>query len=487
MWFDLNKIGSIIDYKDNYEWEANRLRNEILKRVSLLCKCKIRAGNKVAILHGGSAAFFADLFATWQIGACAICLNPALTEPEIKNIVNFVTPDLLLIGKQTHLPKNIGIPSLQTETEIKTEGILSSKIVRTNSKLDHDALILFTSGSTGEPKGVVHTFRSLLSRIILNQLHIGDEVLKNTLCVLPTHFGHGLIGNCLTALLSGKRLVLNSGIDLQRASALGRIIDEYDITFMSSVPALWKLVLRVSDSPQKETLRRVHIGSAPLSREIWQQVIKWAKTKDVVNMYGITETANWLGGASAQEFEPLDGLIGKMWGGFAAVQTEEGELLPNGEGEILVQTPSLMKEYYHRSDLTRKILHNGWFLTGDNGRIDKNGTMWLTGRKKYEINRAGIKIQPEDIDILLETHEAIQEACAFKIPNAITGESVGVAISLIEEAKVDVAGLRSWCAERLVDEKVPEKWFIVNVIPKTDRGKINRNNVAKQCLVTSPD
>ena len=114
--------------------------------------------------------------------------------------------------------------------------------------IDNPALILFTSGTTGTPKGVVHTFRSLLSRISLNQIIIGSKALDVTLCPLPTHFGHGLIGNCLTPLLNGKELILFPGNEIKNIFNLGKLIDNYGVTFLSSVPSMWKIAIK-SEKP----------------------------------------------------------------------------------------------------------------------------------------------------------------------------------------------------------------------------------------------
>jgi acyl-CoA synthetase (AMP-forming)/AMP-acid ligase II len=263
---------------------------------------------------------------------------------------------------------------------------------------------------------------------------------------------------------------------------MGDIVDRHEISFMSSVPAFWKMVGRLSEPPQDQSLLRVHVGSAPLSADLWRQIVEWSGTDDVVNMYGITETANWIAGASARDLPPEDGLIGRMWGGEAAVRAADGSVRAEGEGELMVQSPSLMTGYYRLDDKTREVLVDGWFRTGDVGRIDGDGVMRLTGRQKSEINRAGLKIHPEDIDLLLERHELIREACAFGFADPISGEAVGVAISLVDGSEIGVPEIRAWCAERLAREKRPDKWFIVADIPKTDRGKINRERVADHCL-----
>jgi acyl-CoA synthetase (AMP-forming)/AMP-acid ligase II len=171
-----------------------------------------------------------------------------------------------------------------------------------------------------------------------------------------------------------------------------------------------------------------------------------------------------------------------MWGGSAAVLDAEGNVHAQGEGELLVQSPSLMLGYFQLPEQTDAVLRNGWFHTGDIGLIDAKGTIRLTGRQKYEINRGGIKVHPEDIDLLLERHDSVGEACAFALPDEIEGEIVAVAVTSGDGSTINPRALRLWCAERLAREKIPSRWFVVDEIPKTDRGKVNRDNVAAYCM-----
>ena len=154
-----------------------------------------------------------------------------------------------------------------------------------------------------------------------------------------------------------------------------------------------------------------------------------------------------------------------------------GAVSDQGEGEILLQTPSLMTGYHQRPDLSGEVLRAGWFHTGDIGAIDADGVIRLSGRAKSEINRAGIKVHPEEVDLLLERHPDVAEACTFGVPDAVSGEIVGAAVCLADNAAVTPADLRAWCLERMRREGVPEKWYVVDHIPKTDRGKINRDAV----------
>ena len=144
-----------------------------------------------------------------------------------------------------------------------------------------------------------------------------------------------------------------------------------------------------------------------------------------------------------------------------------------------------MRGYLELPDLTAKVLNGGYFFTGDVGEI-KDGVLYLTGRKKFEINKGGLKVNPEDIDILLESNPIIREACAFGVEDEVAGEIVGVAIVTNEEANFKFDSLKKWIKERLSIEKVPSKWFLLDEIPKTDRGKVNRFNVAELCKTKSP-
>ena len=481
-----SQLGSITRYGEE-KVQGETIYKEAIVRANILKGYGVARGDKVLITHGNSADFFIDLFAVWEIGACAACLNPNVTDFELKKIVDFVKPQVILINENRVLNGfgKIKVICLKQESTQKPGTIIPNKRIN-DVALEDDALILFTSGTTGIPKGVVHTFRSLLARTSLNQYEIGKGVLKRTLCPLPTHFGHGLIGNCLTPLLAGGELMLYPVPDIRAILNLSKVIDDFEITFISSVPTMWKILVKASPpAPTKRTLKRIHIGSAPLSADLWNKVIDWSGTKNVVNTFGITETANWISGASAEEFKPQHGLIGRVWGGNAVVLNEEGDIADNGKGEILINSPSLMRGYLELPDLTAKVLNGGYFFTGDVGEI-KDGVLYLTGRKKFEINKGGLKVNPEDIDILLESNPIIREACAFGVEDEVAGEIVGVAIVTNEEANFKFDSLKKWIKERLSIEKVPSKWFLLDEIPKTDRGKVNRFNVAELCKTKSP-
>jgi acyl-CoA synthetase (AMP-forming)/AMP-acid ligase II len=144
--------------------------------------------------------------------------------------------------------------------------------------------------------------------------HLPAAVFARTLCMLPTHFGHGLICNCLFPWLSGNDLYISPPFRPDLVTRVGGVIDEHAITFMSSVPPIWKLALKLAKPPQKGTLQRVHVGSAPLSAAAWTDIRKWTGTQHVCNAYGITETGSWVAGLEKADVPAEDGLIGVGWG-----------------------------------------------------------------------------------------------------------------------------------------------------------------------------
>jgi acyl-CoA synthetase (AMP-forming)/AMP-acid ligase II/thioesterase domain-containing protein len=480
MFPDFGRCGAIDDIGLGLRWEAGTLAVEVARRAATLAQCRIGPGSVVAISHSGSALFFADLFAVWTIGAVAACLDSGLTDLELQTVMGFAEPAALLVNKPT-ASNTHAVPILELSSSPLGPSSTVSKEI-THFDPDRPALILFTSGTTGSPKGVVLTYRALQTRIDLNVEAIGAAALKRTLVTLPTHFGHGLIGNALTALLTGGDIVLYPpGTPL--GDRLGRIIDKHSISFITSVPALWNLVMRASPPPAGDSLVRVHVGSAPLSAKLWLEIAAWSRA-EVVNCYGMTETANWFAGASSRVEGIADGLVGKTWGGVAAVMDDRGAIQRTGEGEIIIQSPCLMSGYLNRPDLTAEVTTNGWFRTGDRGTIDDLGRIWLIGRIKEEINCAGFKVQPAEIDFTLEAHPAVAEACAFAIADPLSGEVVGAAIRLSKDATIDTDILKVWCRERIRSYAVPERWFVVASIPRNARGKVNRDAVRRQLETT---
>src|SRR5262249_35890764 len=344
--FQFAEFGCLEDVALGLRWRPADFAAQVRNRANALAAADVKAGSTVILARSGSAPFLADLFAVWTLGAAAACIDPALTKNEIQTLVEFVQPSALLVG-DVAIAARINVRALELD---QVAGSTTAPAPIAPSNPNDPALILFTSGTTGRPKGVVLTFHAILTRVALNRAAIGGASRMRTLVTLPTSFGHGLIGNALTPLLSGGDIVLHP-LGQRLAGDLGRIIDEFRIGFLSSVPAFWRMALKFSAAPSKNELARIHVGSAPLGADLWARIVEWSRA-EVVNCYGITELANWVAGASARTEGIADGLVGKPWGVQAAIKDSSGTRRETGEGELVIKSPSVMSGYLRRPDLT---------------------------------------------------------------------------------------------------------------------------------------
>ncbi|MEL6737026.1 MAG: AMP-binding protein, partial [Pseudomonadota bacterium] len=268
-----------------------------------------------------------SLFGAWSARCNVVLVSSDLAESEQLNVL-----------KATGAIAWIGSASPGVQAQLETKSATATSHTKRSFENAEPALILMTSGTAGEPKGVHLTLDALVQRVRLNLEFIPREDLERTLCVLPAFFGHGLIGNCLTPLAAGATLHLLDRPTMPELTKMGTIIDEHAITFMSSVPSFWKVVTKVAKPPKTNSLKRVHIGSAPLNQSDAQAVTDWTGTQAIFNLYGMTEAANWIsagaalpnsvpkaenGTASDSEIA-TDGYVGKPWGGEFAVATAEG-------------------------------------------------------------------------------------------------------------------------------------------------------------------
>lgn len=485
------RTGDLCELATGRVWTRQQFWFEISIRASRYRAIDLQRGERVLLLADNTPEFFAELLAVWLLGATAVPVDAALSSFELDNLAAAAEPRVVVVTGKGNTPASTLAPILSTHDSASARG---DGALLDAMRLDDEALILFTSGSTGQPKGVVHTHRSLAARWHSLRQALGTECYRRTLCLLPVYFGHGLICNCLFPLLSGCDLYLGPAFTPALLSALGRYIDQRQITAFSSVPTLWRLALRLSQPPQGRSLRRIHCGSAPLSRDLWRKASEWAGGVELVNTYGITETASWLAG-SLGAGEPEDGLVGYGWGSDIRILNtshtpppaiQDAECADGETGYIWVQTAALMKGYFNREALTEAAVSSGWFFTGDMGVRDSAGRVILGGRTVDEINKGGLKIQPQDVEHVAGAYEHVTDVCVFPIADELYGQNVGIAFVLSDSRPEVLPQLYSWMQGRLSRHKMPAAWYQLERLPRTSRGKIHRPSIAEICHERRP-
>jgi acyl-CoA synthetase (AMP-forming)/AMP-acid ligase II len=497
MFLDLH-VGRLVEPLSGRAWDRPEILRRVASRAVDYRAAGVTTGDRAFLHFGNSSQFFVDLVAIWSLGGCAIPIDSRFTPFEVETLAQWAKPR---VSVWDGVPDDATASSLArlgvgiADASTAGRGEADAGAVATPLRLDQDALVLFTSGTTGQPKGVVHTHRSLLARWTGLREHLGVAPFRRTLCLLPTHFGHGLICNCLFPWLSGQDLYILPPFRPEIVARLGSLVDEHRITCMSSVPAIWRLAQRVAKAPNEGTLERVLVGSAPLSAALWETIQRWSGTRRVLNAYGITETASWLAGTTGPDFTPEDGLVGVAWGGVVRTLKSSDPLAPferdaacaaDEPGQVWVRTPALMRGYLDRDDLTERVVSGGWFLTGDIGVIDARGRLYLRGREREEINKGGMKVYPADVDAVIERFPATVDVCAFAFADPLLGEDIAVAVVLESNDPTTLRDLYRWTRSRLAPHQMPQRWYMVNEVPRTSRGKVSRPNVAEWCAASTP-
>ncbi|HEY1726010.1 MAG TPA: class I adenylate-forming enzyme family protein [Steroidobacteraceae bacterium] len=495
MFLDLH-VGSLVEPLTGRRWDREHIQDAFARRRAYYGAHHLATGDRVFLHYGNSCEFFVDLLAIWTLGGCAVPIDPRLTSFEIETLARAAAPafsvwneapeavlrdTLSALGITLLQAVPVGAPSAPARLEPQRSGTL---------KLDTPALILFTSGTTGQPKGVVHTHRSLRARWMGLRQALDIKSFERTLCLLPTHFGHGLICNCLFPWLSGRDLYITPPFRPEVLLQLGSLLDEHGITFMSSVPSIWRLALKTAKPPRLGQLKQVFCGSAPLSAYLWKGIQEWTGAGRIVNAYGITETGSWVAGTTVDDVVPEDGLIGVPWGAVIQILKSSSTEVPPAEatacafgesGYVWLNTPALMQGYLDRDDLTEKVVSQGWFFTGDIGLIDDRGLLYLRGREREEINKGGMKIYPTDIDTVAEQYEHTLDVCTFAYEEPLYGESIGIAVVLRDAGDEHFRGLFRWLKRHLAQFQMPQRWYVTDQIPRSSRGKVNRSAIASMC------
>jgi len=460
------------------------LRQQVLRMANALAAAGIRRGDAVAIaLPNGLPAIVSFLAAS--IAGTAAPLNPAYPYEEFLFFLADTDARVLLCppagaeyARTAALDRKIPV----FPVEMNEQG--SVHLVggptggsATEPKADDIALILHTSGSTGRPKRVPlrHFNLAVSSANIANTYALSDEDVS--LCIMPLFHVHGLIGSTLSTLLSGGTVVVPSKFN---ALSFWRTVREHRVTWYSGVPTMHQLLLaRSQQKPvEADSLRFIRSCSAPLSPQLINK-IEGQFGVPFVEAYGMTEAAHQMTSNPLPPRHRKAGSVGVGAGLRIAIMDPEGNHLGTDQrGEVAIQGANVFRGYENNPEANTRAFVKGWFRTGDEGFLDEDCYLHLTGRMKDIIIRGGENIAPHEVDEVLLRHPAVAAAVTFGCAHPILGEEVAAAVVLSEGQSATESLLIKHCREFLADYKCPARIYLVENIPTTSTGKIRRRAVA---------
>ena len=339
------------------------------------------------------------------------------------------------------------------------------------STTDH-ALLMYTSGTTGRPKGVVHTHASLLAGGWTPTLAHNLTEVDRGYCVLPIYHINGLCVTVMGTLIAGGSLVM---VPKFSASKFWNHIEETGATWFSVVPTIISHLLHGKATPGKHKLRFGRSASsalAPKTQTLFENRFKLP----IIETMGLTETAAQMLSNPLPPGTRKIGSPGVAVGNETEILNNDLKIVTDGsEGEIAVRGPNVMLEYLHNAEATSATFTpDGWLRTGDLGRRDKDGYFYVTGRLKELIIKGGENIAPREIDDALYTHPDVIEAAAFARPCDSYGERIEAAVKLTNNSKATIADLLDVCRTRLGKFKSPDTIHLMDELPKGPSGKIQR-------------
>ncbi len=342
------------------------------------------------------------------------------------------------------------------------------------------ALFLHTSGTTSRPKGVPLTQHNLCSsaRHIAATLALTSD--DRSLSIMPLFHIHGLVGVILSSITAGASVMCPSGFDASRFFGWLEVLRP---TWYSAVPTMHQAILAHAGINhgmlKRSPLRFIRSSSSALPPQVMRD-LESAFGAPVIESYGMTEASHQMASNPLPPGVRKPGSVGLAAGPTkVAIMDEHGQLRETGEtGEIVIQGPNVTLQYENNPEANRATFVNGWFRTGDQGHLDAEGYLFITGRLKEIINRGGEKIAPREIDEALMNHPGVRQAVAFAVPHPTLGEDVAAAIVPKEGHTPAESELRQAMARHLPQFKVPSRIVILNEIPMGPTGKIQRIGLA---------
>ncbi|MCC6174695.1 MAG: AMP-binding protein [Chloroflexi bacterium] len=472
------------------------LRQQIVDTVHALNQLGLGRGDAVAIVLPNGPEM-ATSFLSVATGCTTAPLNPAYREEEFAFYLSDLQAKALIVEDGSESPAikvarsfNAQIVTLVRDADGPAgaftlrgpdgQDVVPDRSVEpTLSQPDDIALVLHTSGTTSRPKQVPLMQRNLCAsaRHIGRTLGLGPN--DRCLNIMPLFHIHGLIAATLSSLAAGGSVFCTPGFNALRFFSW---LDEAKASWYTSVPTMHQAILARADRNTeiiaRNPLRFIRSSSSSLPPQVMAKLEETFHCP-VVEAYGMTEASHQMASNPLPPGARKPGSVGMAAGPEVAIMDVTGRLLAAGEtGEIVIRGPNVTRGYANNEKANAEAFTNGWFRTGDQGKMDEEGYVYITGRIKEIINRGGEKISPREIDEILLNHPCVTQAVAFAMPHDMLGEDVAAAVVLLEGTAATERELRDFCAAHLADFKVPRKVLVLEEIPKGATGKIQRIGLA---------
>ena len=372
-----------------------------------------------------------------------------------------------------------------TNTAEERVAEITEKPPRPRPLLEGAALIVFTSGSTGQPKGVVLSHRAFAGKLEAIDSMLGFTPRTRSLLVLQITFVFGMWVMLLT-LLKGGTAWMQSRFE---AAGVLSALKAQGISDVALVPTMLRKILALEELVSRPliagaALDRILTGGEPFGRELSRQLKEFMPNVRVVDIFGLTETCSSDFFLTAEEREPFAGTIGRPGPGmqFRIVDEQNRELPVNAAGELQIRTPFAMNGYLDEPELTRAAFADGYFRTGDLARAREDGRVELAGRIKDIIIRGGANVSPLELDHLLAQHPDVAAALTAGVPDPMVGERIHALVVPRANASIGEKDLRQWVAGRIERFKWPDVYHFGRELPTGRTGKVDRGALREQVL-----
>jgi acyl-CoA synthetase (AMP-forming)/AMP-acid ligase II len=481
---------------------------QLAERVEHVAGCLaaagVRRGDRVAFTLPNGPDVVQLLLAITSLGAAAAPLNPAYTDSEYQFYLADIVPRLFVLpdsavggpgsadrtagaGKHNRPAAAISAAQAQSVTVLTMRPgagqppalVVDNEDLRPETSFepgqpDDVAVVLHTSGTTSRPKQVPLLQRNIMASVRTITAHYDLGPADVSFCVMPLFHVHGLVASTFAALAGGGSVIVPRRFTPRGFWAQARA---HGATWLSAGPTLHQMILdRADDGGPPATLRFARSCSSALSPALLERA-EAAYGVPMLEAYGMTEASHQMASNPLPPAARIPGSVGVATGIAIAVADARGTLLPEGTaGEVVISGPSVTAGYAGNPAATAEAFFGEWFRTGDRGVL-RDGYLYLEGRLKEMILRGGENISPAEIEQVLLAHPAVQDAVCFGVPDEKYGELVGAAVTLTGDA--EPRELAEHCRERLAAFKVPSAIHVLDQIPRTATGKVQRRKVGE--------